>query len=53
MGNSDHYIVRNNQGKFKENIVSTFISKESPEVPVFEMKNSKSSLVSTFFVFST
>ena len=27
---SDHYIVGNNQGKFKENFMSTFISKESP-----------------------
>ena len=26
---SDHYIVGNNQGKFKENLSSTFISKES------------------------
>ena len=26
---SDHYIVGNNQGKFKENLMSTFISKES------------------------
>ena len=23
---SDHYIVGNNQGKFKENLISTFIS---------------------------
>ena len=27
---SDHYIVGNNQGKLKENLMSTFISKESP-----------------------
>ena len=27
---SDHCIVGNNQGKFKENLMSTFISKESP-----------------------
>ena len=27
---SNHYIVGNNQEKFKENLVSTFISKESP-----------------------
>ena len=26
----DHYIVGNNQGKFKENLMSTLISKESP-----------------------
>ena len=26
---SDHYIMGNNQGKFKENLMSTFISKES------------------------
>ena len=27
---SDHHIVGNNQGQFKENLMSTFISKESP-----------------------
>ena len=27
---SDHYIVGNNQGKFKKKITSTFISMESP-----------------------
>ena len=26
----DHYIVGNNQGKFKKKIMSTFISRESP-----------------------